>query len=429
MDIALLIMLVGALVFLAHFFAWVFSHTAIPDGLFLIGIGLVLSAGLGVLTSNFFGGAGELILAVALVIMLFEGGTTLRLGMLKEAWSGTLRLTIIGFVLSFICVGLLVWWLTPLPLFISLMVGSIVAGTTSAVVIPLLEQLNVHPSTRAVLILESAVTDVLSIVVTIALLQALQTGAFSIGDMTLWVVVSFVYAAIVGIVGGTVWSLLLDSVRTIHNSIFITPAFVFLLYGFVEWVGFSGPIAALMFGITLGNAGALNQYLSSYHRFLQSVFRPVALSRRERAFLGEMVFLLQTFFFVYIGLSVPVTSWYVMGIAVLLSFAMLLLRILSVQASVSRATTVREASIMSVMIPKGLAAAVLASLLVQRGVESGALVQEIVYSVVLWSIVLTSVFIFLLEKTPLSRIYGWFLGNFGKQPLTPTETREVVTTP
>lgn len=53
------------------------------------------------------------------------------------------------------------------------------------------------------------------------------------------------------------------------------------------------------------------------------------------------------------------------------------------------------------MVPKGLAAAVLASLPAQAGLPGGELIQNITYSTVLISIVLNSILIMLNNRVPL----------------------------
>ena len=60
------------------------------------------------------------------------------------------------------------------------------------------------------------------------------------------------------------------------------------------------------------------------------------------------------------------------------------------------------------MIPKGLAAAVLAGLPIQYGMVEGPDIQAITYHVVLASIITTSVLIPLIERTSLGRLYRKF---------------------
>ncbi|MFC1914292.1 hypothetical protein ACFLXF_03365, partial [Chloroflexota bacterium] len=61
----------------------------------------------------------------------------------------------------------------------------------------------------------------------------------------------------------------------------------------------------------------------------------------------------------------------------------------------------------AVMVPKGLAAVVLASIPLQQGILGGELIKNITYGVVLLSIVITSFMVMLLDKTGLYELYGW----------------------
>jgi len=54
---------------------------------------------------------------------------------------------------------------------------------------------------------------------------------------------------------------------------------------------------------------------------------------------------------------------------------------------------------MSSIVPKGLAAAVLATIPMQQGIPGGELIKDIVFSVILFSILFTSVLIPLIEKS------------------------------
>ena len=90
-------------------------------------------------------------------------------------------------------------------------------------------------------------------------------------------------------------------------------------------------------------------------------------------------------------------------------FLLLLLlasRIVSVRLCMAKdSATSRDASLMAVMIPRGLAAAVLASAPVVAGVAGGADVENVVNTVIVTSIVATALLIFLLERTPVSRVF------------------------
>ena len=62
------------------------------------------------------------------------------------------------------------------------------------------------------------------------------------------------------------------------------------------------------------------------------------------------------------------------------------------------------------MVPKGLAAAVLAGIPMQQGVVGGELVRDLTYAVVLISIVTASVLIPMISTNDsFASIYGWLI--------------------
>lgn len=412
LDIASLAALAGVLIFAAHFFAWLFSFTRIPDALLLVGVGLLLGPFTGVLGPAFFGQAGAFAVIIVLVIILFEGGTQLRFSLLRESLGTAVVVTVTSFFATVLVVGLVMWLLLGLDVRLAFLVGSIVGGLSSAVVIPLLRQLQIGDQARSMLVLESALTDVLTIVVSIGFLDAYQLGSVPVVSMVVSVLFSFLAAAFVGVVAAFLWSGLLSAVRQVQNSIFLTPALVFILYGVTEALGWSGPIAALAFGIVMGNISLLQNYLHERHQFLHYLFSLSSLSKRERLFFAEVAFILQTFFFVFVGLSISFTDVWRIFLGVWLVLLLLVIRFLVVRFLATSRFSTFDALVVSSMIPRGLAAAALASLPLQRGVMGGALVRDIAYMVVLFSIVLTSILIFAVHREGVQRWYLRFAPGF-----------------
>ncbi len=64
----------------------------------------------------------------------------------------------------------------------------------------------------------------------------------------------------------------------------------------------------------------------------------------------------------------------------------------------------RDAMLMTALVPKGLAAAVLASLPVQMGLADGEIVQGTVYAVIFFSIVLCAILVFVSERGKLDQL-------------------------
>ncbi len=414
-EIAVTITSVGILVFLAHLFTGVFQQTRLPDVLLLIIIGLFLGPVFGLVTPAHFGAVGSVFTTVTLIVLLFEEGSGISLDVLWKAMRGTSSLTLVSFLVTMAAVGTVAMALTEMDPIVCYMLGAIVGSTSPAVVVPLVRQLDMQESSRTILFLESAVSDVFSIVVALALVELYKLGQLRLGLMVGHILSSFVLASLLGIGSGYLWSILLNKVRTLKNAIFTTPAFVFVVFGIAEILGYSGYIAALAFGVTLGNIGTFK--ILPWRRYIPH--DPITFNEIEKVFFSEVAFLLKTFFFVYVGLSVQLTDLWVISLGFLLTVTIFALRIPVVRLSVQKSTPVADASLMAAMTPKGLAAVVLAAIPLHEGIEGGELIQNLAYAVVLFSIVLTALLVFLLERTTLAKVYGWFFAGFGAQVATP----------
>nr|WP_320133562.1 cation:proton antiporter [uncultured Holophaga sp.] len=408
MNIPAVVILVGLLIFLAHALDDLFKRTKVPDVLFLLGLGILLGPVSGLVSPRDLGSVGPVFTTLTLVIILFEGGLGLDLRVLARSIRGATGLTLLNFLATLALATPAAHLLLGLGWSSAAILGAILGGTSSAVVIPMVKRLALGEESRAVLALESALSDVLVIVVALGLMQAQAMGALKVGNLLGGMLASFSLAALIGALAGLAWSLALNRIHGLQGSIFTTPAFVLVVYGLVELLGYSGAIASLALGIVLGNI----QLIPS--RFLKH--SPAALSNlnhTEREVFSEVTFLLKTFFFVYIGMSLVFPGLLLALAGVALTALIFLLRIPVVHASLSPDRIRRfEAATAAAMSPKGLAAAVVASLPAQMGLPGGVVIQTTVYAVVLFSILASSVLVFLLERGWLDRLSGLCFRRF-----------------
>src|SRR5262249_39847710 len=152
-------------------------------------------------------------------------------------------------------------------------------------------------------------------------------------------------------------------------------------------LGFSGAITALAFGATLTN-----------HRHLAwtglSIFRDESLGELEQqdvSFFLEILFLLKTFFFVYLGVSIQFSDRRYIWWALAFCAAIYLARLIIVRFALSpEIATWQDLSGASLMVPKGLVSAVLAGIPIAAGIPGAESVRDLTYMVVLVSITLTA---------------------------------------
>lgn len=420
MNQNLTIVFLGLLIFAAHLFSEIFSRKRIPDVLLLMAIGLVIGPVLHWVNPDMLGSLGNIFTTITLVILLFESGTQLNFETLMKSIRGTMKLTSINFFFTMIVVAALSMLLARLDIWTSLMLGAILGGTSSAIIIPMVSQLKISSKGGTILILESAFSDVLCIVFALALLQVVESGSMHLGTVLGKVLYSFIIAAFIGMVSAILWSYVLDKVRHVKNSILTTPAFVFIVYGISEWLGASGAIASLAFGIAMANIDKI------YTRLLKKMLKtePTKLNDTEQQLFSEVVFLLKTFFFVYIGISIQINHIWPILIGLIITIVLFALRIPVVQISIWRKDDLspEDKAYMASMVPKGLAAAVLATLPAQADVPGGEIIQNIVFAVILISIIFTSIMVPIMEReNAISRFYQ---NRFTRKERYPEERNE-----
>ena len=419
---ALSLVVLGTLVFAAHVFSELFSRKRVPDLLLLLIIGIIIGPVFKIVTPEDLGGFGQVFSTLTLVIILFEGGSELSLSNIRTSFKDMIGLTLVSYFLIMIVFGILGHYILQLPWATSFFMSAVLGGAAEAIVIPLTKHLKISENSKATLVLETSFSTVVCFIISLALFNAVKSQQFEIGKTIGNIISSFVLAGIIGFAGAVFWAIVLQKIRTVKNSTFTTPAFVFIIYGINSILGFSGEIAALTFGITLTNIDAV--YNSIFKKLFKN--KPNSLNYNERMMFSEMAFLLRTFVFVYIGISIQLNDWKSILIGLAITLILLILRILSVRWTVVRnkdGYTEMEAMYMSCMVSKGLVAAILAALLKQAGLPFADEVQNIVYSVILFSIVFTCAMIPLLEKSKFIQKTLLFMLYF------PRKKEEITTKP
>lgn len=395
-KITLVVLFLGLLIFSSHLFSKLFNRTKIPNVLILMLIGIV--AGFFFNKELFFGEMGRVFTTITLIIILFESGVGLKLSELKIAIGSATLVTVLNFLITVTIVTLVSRYLYGLEFISALYLGAILGGTSSAVVIPMIRQLNLGTKSSTILLLESAFSDVLCLVVALAVLEGMKAGEISsIGIInSMWQ--SFLFAALLGFISGIIWSLILNGIRVLQNSMFTTFAFLFIIYAVVEVLGFSGGIAALTLGIVLGNSDNISK--TSIWKSLFK-FEAASLTDNERNFFAEIVFVLQTYFFVYVGIVIEFGNILTYLIALLIISLVLVLRPITILSFAKKGSKPREITMMSILAPKGLVATILASVPLQFGIAQASEIAEMGYAVVLVSIILCSLLVIIASKDPL----------------------------
>jgi cell volume regulation protein A len=353
--ISALIIVIG---FLGNYF---FKRTGLPDMLFLIIIGVLVGPVLKLFEPSIVMGLAPYIAALALVFILFDGGMSLNIRQVLSHSPRAVLLAVLGFIFSMIGVALLMILLYKVPLHYGLLFGSIYGGSSSIVVVSLASKINVSEKCSTTLILESATTDILCIVISLSIIGIIITGQANYLAVATGITTKFVVGAVFGLIIGIIWLFLLKSVSSMPFSYMLTLAVALLTYTVSENFGGSGALSSLLFGLILGNE---KEILKQLRRRETSM---VAVDAGLKRFESEIAFLIRTFFFVFLGIIATISSISLLFLGIILTLLLLLVRLGAVWLTTIGSELKKERSIMSFVLTRGLAAAVLATLPIQYG--------------------------------------------------------------
>jgi cell volume regulation protein A len=367
-PVTLALILGGSIIVIGFLGNYLFERTGFPDMLWLIVLGLLLGPVTGLVDAGSIMSLAPYLAALALVFILFDGGMAMNIYRVFSESPRAAVLAVAGFAVNVIATTLFMMYIVipDKPLLYSLLFGTILGGSSSIVVISLASRIKISEKCSTILSLESAITDILCIVLSLVVIEIILKGAAvdltTIGQS---IASRFSTGAVLGVVFGFIWLSVLKRIAKASYAYMLTLAVVLLAYAFSEFLGGSGSLCSLLFGIMLGNEKEIYK-IFKMERPPNTVV-DVGLKRFE----SEVAFLLRTFFFVYIGLIVTIGNIITVITGVILSLMLLLVRFGAVTFATTRCNElVKERPIMGVMLTRGLAAAVLATLPMQYQSES-----------------------------------------------------------
>jgi len=361
-DAVTLALIISSVIIVIGFLSnWLFDRTGLPDMLFLIALGVVVGPVLRIFNPASLFDLAPYIAAVALVFILFDGGLRMNLYQVFSESPRAALLAIMGFAFTTIVIALVMHLIVGVPLLYGVLFGSILGGSSSIVVVSLARRIGVSERCSTVLTLESAITDILCIVVSLVVIGIITSpsGQAQYLEIGKEIAGKFSIGAVVGVIFGIIWLSLLKKVANIPYAYMLTLAVVLSAYSVSDVLGGSGALSSLLFGIVLGNEKDILKI------FKQDSTRDTIIDAGLKRFESEIAFLVRSFFFVYLGLITTVSDIGLIVFGAILSFLLLGVRYLAVRLATIRSEMCEERSIMNFVLTRGLAAAVLSTLPIQ----------------------------------------------------------------
>jgi cell volume regulation protein A len=360
-DVSLALLISALIIVIGFLGNYFFKRTGLPDMLFLIIIGIIVGPVLRLFEPSVVMGLAPYIAALALVFILFDGGMSLNIRQALSHSPRAVLLAVTGFTFSTLVVALFMVLFFNVQLSYGLLFGSIYGGSSSIAVVSLASRIKVSEKCSTTLILESATTDILCIVISLAIIGIITTGQANYTSVATSITAKFAIGAALGLAIGVVWLLLLRYVSPMPFSYMLTLAVALIGYALSEYLGGSGALSSLIFGLILGNEKEILMQLR------QKVAGTVVVDAGLKRFESEIAFLMRTFFFVFLGIIATISNVTLLFLGVIITLLLLLVRFGVVWLTTVGSDLKKERPIMSFVLTRGLAAAVLATLPVQYG--------------------------------------------------------------
>jgi potassium/hydrogen antiporter len=367
-----------------------FKRTGIPDIAFLMILGVIIGPVLGIIQPEVVIEIVPYFAALALIIIMFDGGLNLDIKQMMRTAHFALVLAILGFITSMIIVTLFAHYGLGWEWLDSILLSSIVGGSSSIIVFGLVRTIHVSEETKSMLSFESALTDILSTIVAFIMFEAILSGFFDLNLLGVTFGRAVAVGLLLGLGVGIPWMYVTTKLSNAQHSYMLTLGILFVLFFLARSFGESGALTALVFGLMLGNRYRLSRYLK---------FKLPDISTDDTMH-NQLTFLVRSFFFVFVGLLASFGRIEYVIFGIIATLAIYFGRIFITKISLTKKFSRLDKKVTTVMIPRGLAAAVLATFPITIGLPNAEAYPQIVFFIIMASVIVTTIGLGRAKKIP-----------------------------
>ena len=290
-----------------------------PDVVLFLLAGILLGPEVGgILTVKTDSVLNQLILIFGSCYILFDGGASLRLKVLKEIWITIVLIATFGMLLTTIIIAIAAVPLLNVPIITAIMLGCTIASTDPSTLIPLFKQVRIRERVSQTVISESAFNDVTGALLAFILMGIMlgTGGKPSVGSVFQEFFGNALWGILVGCLSGGIAAFLIAHERygfLLEYAPLVTLMMVVGAYMSAESMQASGFMAVFVFGIMLGNKDLLG----------------FKMERSEQVKLNDFILttalIMRMFIFILLGSQVNFAMmrqylWAGMGVVLVLMF-------------------------------------------------------------------------------------------------------------
>ena len=354
------------------------EYFKVPSIVFLLLFGILLGSDvLDILHPHDLGVGLEVLVALSVAIILFEGGLNLELRELGKV-SGSLRnLVTVGTLITLVGGGMAAHWLAEFPWSIAFLYASLVVVTGPTVIGPLLKQVKVDRQVATLLEGEGVLIDPVGAILAVVVLNTiLNTNAAPV-DIMSGLLLRLGIGAVVGGVGGWLLGLLLKQANTLSDELknLVVLAAVWGLFGLSQtFRSESGLMATVVAGIVV-KASAIPE------------------ERLLKRFKGQLTVLCVSVLFILLAADLSIASVFALGWGSVLAVAVLMVVVRPISVAVctwNSNMNWRQKLFLAWIAPKGIVSASVASLfailLTEKGINGGDAIKALVFLTILMTV-------------------------------------------
>ncbi len=356
------------------------EYLQVPGIVFLLMFGILLGPdGLDILHPNLLGSGLDVIVALSVAVILFEGGFNLELREMGQV-SGSLRnLVLLGTWITLLLGGVAAHWLSEFPWPLAFLYASLVVVTGPTVISPLLKQVQVDRSTATLLEGEGVLVDPLGAILAVVVLNLIISGTTDWLTVVGSLATRLGIGAALGVVGGGLMVLILQRGRFLSEDLknLVVLAGVWGLFGLGQMIrSESGLMATVVAGLVLRGAD-------------------VPEARLLRRFKGQLTVLAVSVLFILLAADLSLDSLVALGWGGSLTVLslMFLVRPLSILVCTwGSGFNWRQKLFLAWVAPRGIVAASVASLfaliLTSQGINGGDAIKALVFLTIIMTVFL-----------------------------------------
>ena len=358
-----------------------------PDVVLFLVAGMLLGPGAsGLISVKADSALNQLVLIFGACYILFDGGASLRLRVLKEVWTTIVVLATVGVLVTAAITAAAAYYLLAIPMIPALLLAATIASTDPATLVPVFRQVRIRDRVAQTVMAESAFNDATGAILTFAVLSiAMGGGGFSPAAALADLAQQAGFGLLVGGALGYAAAFLIAHERFGFLEEYAPVVSLMAVIGAylgADGLQASGFMAVFVFGIVVGNKDAFG----------------FAMSPREQEKLDDFVsttaLVMRMFIFILLGAQVDfglMNRYLAGGIAVVAVF-MLVARPVTVFACAlpDRRVkwTVREMLFMSWTRETGVIPGALAGLLMGMRAPEAKLIASVTFIAILMTILI-----------------------------------------